>query len=82
MKVAGLLIVASLAFAGCDESPPPPPPPPLECHPEYGGCLDPNAEDYDCIGGTGDGPEFTGRVESLGDDPFGLDRDGNGIGCD
>lgn len=54
-----------------------------ECDPNYeGACLDPNASDYDCEGGSGDGPEYTGTVTVVGDDPFGLDRDGDGIGCD
>lgn len=65
-------------------SPPPPPPEPepaAECHPDYGGCLDPNAADYDCEGGSGDGPKYTGPVESKGSDPFDLDRDDDGTGC-
>ena len=53
------------------------------CHPSYeGACLDPNAIDYDCRGGSGDGPLYTGRVRVVGPDVFGLDRDGNGIGCE
>ena len=52
------------------------------CHPSYeGACLDPNASDYDCAGGSGDGPLYTGRVRVVGPDVFGLDRDGDGIGC-
>ena len=53
------------------------------CDPNYeGACLDPNAPDYDCEGGSGDGPKYTGRVTVVGDDHFGLDRDGNGVGCE
>ena len=53
------------------------------CHPSYkGACLDPNASDYDCQGGSGNGPLYTGRVEVVGPDDFGLDRDGDGVGCD
>ena len=53
------------------------------CDPSYeGACLDPNASDYDCEGGSGDGPEYTGTVQVEGDDHFGLDRDGDGIGCE
>ena len=52
------------------------------CHPNYSGCLKVGAGDYDCRGGSGDGPNFTGRVQVYGADPFGLDRDGNGIGCE
>jgi hypothetical protein len=54
-----------------------------DCDPNYrGACLDPNSPDYDCEGGSGDGPDYTGRVEVVGDDHFDLDRDGDGIGCD
>jgi hypothetical protein len=53
-----------------------------ECDPNYSGCLDPGSLDYDCEGGTGDGPDYTGRVDVLGDDPFELDRDGDGVACD
>ena len=53
------------------------------CHPSYkGACLDPNSSDYDCAGGSGNGPLYTGRVEVVGPDDFGLDRDGDGVGCD
>lgn len=52
------------------------------CSPNYSGCLDPNASDYDCAGGSGDGPLYTGTVEVLGYDEYGLDDDGDGIGCD
>jgi hypothetical protein len=53
------------------------------CDPNYtGACLDPNASDYDCAGGSGDGPKYTGTVTVVGDDHYGLDRDGDGIGCE
>jgi hypothetical protein len=53
------------------------------CDPNYaGGCLDPSSYDYDCAGGSGDGPDYTGRVRVVGDDHFDLDRDGDGIACD
>ena len=54
----------------------------LECHPNYSGCLDPDASDYDCVGGSGNGPRYTGRVRVMGPDVFDLDRDGDGIGCE
>ena len=54
-----------------------------ECDPNYeGACLDPNSSDYDCEGGSGDGPDYTGTVDVVGDDPYDLDRDGDGIACD
>jgi hypothetical protein len=58
--------------------------PPLKesCHSSYSGaCLDPDASDYDCTGGSGNGPYYTGRVQVVGPDVFDLDRDGNGYGC-
>ncbi len=53
-----------------------------ECDPNYSGCLNPNSYDYDCEGGSGDGPDYTGTVEVLGYDEFGLDANNNGIGCE
>ena len=67
---------------------PPSPGPAIEpsdpsCDPNYDGdCLDPNAFDYDCAGGTGNGPEYAGPVEVVGDDPYGLDADGDGFACE
>jgi hypothetical protein len=53
-----------------------------ECNPNYSGCLDPFASDYDCAGGSGDGPLYTGTVEVIGYDEYELDDNGNGIGCE
>lgn len=58
------------------------PAPVSKCHPEYSGCLQIDAGDYDCAGGSGNGPNYTGKVQVYGSDPFGLDRDGNGWGCE
>jgi hypothetical protein len=53
------------------------------CDPSYEGeCLDPSASDYDWVDGRGDGPEYTGTVTVVGDDHFGLDANGDGIGCE
>ena len=53
------------------------------CHPSYqGACLLVGAGDYDCRGGTGNGPNYTGRVRVVGPDKFDLDRDNDGIGCE
>ena len=60
----------------------PPPEPVSNCHPSYEPCLDPNASDYDCEGGSGDGPMYTGFVTVKGSDDYGLDSDGDGTGCD
>jgi hypothetical protein len=48
---------------------------------DYSPCLPP-ASDYDCEGGSGDGPAYTGIVEVIGTDIYGLDADGDGIGCE
>ncbi|MBN1607678.1 MAG: hypothetical protein JW940_13660 [Polyangiaceae bacterium] len=52
------------------------------CHPDYDPCLDPNAYDYDCGGGEGNGPEYTGQVTVTGADPYELDSDDDGLGCE
>ena len=63
--------------------PPEPTEPPQACHPSYeGACLDPNASDCDCAGGSGDGPFYTGPVRVVGPDVFDLDRDNDGLGCE
>jgi uncharacterized membrane protein YccC len=54
-----------------------------ECDPNYSGaCLDPYASDYDCEGGSGNGPDYTGEVTVVGVDHYGLDADGDGTGCE
>jgi hypothetical protein len=65
---------------GCEEYEPEPPA--EDCHPSYeGACLKPDSPDYDCDGGSGNGPDYTGPVRVVGDDPYDLDADGDGIGC-
>jgi hypothetical protein len=52
------------------------------CTPGYSPCLPP-ASDYDCAGGSGNGPEYVyGVVQVTGSDPYGLDSDGDGLGCE
>jgi endonuclease YncB( thermonuclease family) len=79
------------AVATKKPAPPPPPPPPVPpapspasaCHPSYeGACLDPAASDYDCEGGSGNGPLYTGYVKVVGPDDYGLDRDDDGDACE
>ncbi|MBF6182469.1 hypothetical protein IU481_29010 [Nocardia otitidiscaviarum] len=52
-----------------------------QCHASYDPCL-PITSDVDCEGGSGNGPVYTGRVRVIGPDEYGLDRDGDGIGCE
>ncbi len=54
------------------------------CEPSYPDvCLDPYALDYDCSNGTGNGPEYiAGPLTVLSPDPYDLDSDANGIGCE
>jgi endonuclease YncB( thermonuclease family) len=70
---------------------PPASPPPAEaapeatstCHPSYeGACLDPGVSDYDCAGGDGNGPGYTGPVTVVGPDEYGLDSNQDGAGCE
>jgi len=60
------------------------PKPPADCHPSYeGACLKPDASDYDCAGGSGNGPYYVdGPIRVVGYDEYDLDRDGDGFGCD
>ena len=64
--------------------PPPPTSPPRNCDPSYPDvCLNPNAEDYDCAGGSGNGPLYVeGPISVSPPDPFDLDADSDGVGCE
>jgi phage protein D len=54
-----------------------------ECDPNYSGaCLNPYSSDYDCEGGSGNGPDYTGTVTVVGEDHYGLDADSDGEGCE
>jgi micrococcal nuclease len=66
------------------EPTPKPDKPSRNCHPSYeGACLDPAAEDYDCAGGSGNGPKYVrGPVYVVGPDVFGLDSDNDGVACE
>jgi micrococcal nuclease len=57
---------------------------PAQCHPSYvGACLKIGAGDYDCAGGSGNGPNYVkGPIQVVGYDEFDLDRDGDGIACE
>ena len=55
-----------------------------QCDPNYTGqCLKDGIGDYDCRGGSGNGPNYVyGTVKVVGTDVFGLDGDNDGYGCD
>ncbi|MCV7137135.1 hypothetical protein H7J06_29655 [Mycobacterium hodleri] len=54
-----------------------------DCDPNYSGACVPIASDVDCAGGSGNGPAYvSGPVTVVGKDIYGLDRDGNGTGCE
>jgi len=56
-------------------------PPPSSCTPGYRPCLPP-ASDYDCAGGSGDGPKYAnGTIYVSGPDIYDLDADGDGVAC-
>lgn len=70
--------------------PPAPRPPTVKrpaapaCEPSYPDtCLKSGIGDYDCENGSGNGPNYvSGPIEVLPPDPFGLDRDKDGVGCE
>jgi len=48
----------------------------------YDPCITPG-DDVDCAGGTGDGPRYVdGPVSVTGGDPYGLDANSDGLGCE
>jgi hypothetical protein len=83
--------VNEVVHVGTYVAPPPPPPPAPEpvapasggCDPNYTGACVPISSDVDCEGGSGNGPAYVrGPVTVVGSDPYGLDNDGDGVGCE
>jgi hypothetical protein len=67
--------VTRIIAVGIKESP--------QCDPNYSGACVPIASDVDCAGGSGNGPAYVqGPVNVIGTDIYGLDSDGDGIGCE
>lgn len=54
------------------------------CDRNYSGrCLRPNVSDYDCAGGSGNGPYYVrGPFYVVGYDHYRLDSDGDGVACE
>ena len=75
-------------FSRFDPNEPNPAPTPgpagADCTPGYSPCLPP-APDYDCAGGSGNGPAYTKpgvTYRVTGSDRYDLDSDGDGLGCE
>lgn len=69
-----ILFGAGLGFAPVSQAEP--------CDSNYSGACVPIASDVDCAGGSGNGPAYVaGPVSVVGNDIYGLDRDGDGVGC-
>jgi hypothetical protein len=83
LRLVLLLLVALTSFAAAWQSAASAGPTKPRCHSSYKlKCLKPNAYDYDCIGGSGNGPLYTGLVKVVGPDVFRLDADHDGWGCE
>lgn len=54
------------------------------CDQNYSGrCLRPNVSDYDCAGGSGNGPYYvSGPFRVVGSDHYRLDSDHDGTACE
>lgn len=56
---------------------------PTGCDSNYAGACVPIASDVDCAGGSGNGPAYVrGPVTVVGRDIYGLDSNGDGVGCE
>lgn len=74
---------AAAAAAAAKVPAPAAPAAPSGCDSNYAGACVPIASDVDCAGGSGNGPAYVrGPVTVVGSDIYGLDRDGDGVGCE
>jgi resuscitation-promoting factor RpfB len=74
-KVVTTAPVTRVIAAGTRQAP--------QCDPNYSGACVPIASDVDCAGGSGNGPAYVqGPVRVVGTDIYGLDANGDGIGCE
>ncbi len=76
----------TIVVAKAPPAPPPPPPSPSpNCTLGYSPCLPLGPSDYDCYGGGGNGPAYTEpgvTYRVTGSDPYSLDADNDGYGCE
>jgi len=81
--MAATILVAGLGVTSCPVAAASPQQQGSNCDPNYSGACVPIASDVDCAGGSGNGPAYVqGPVTVTGKDIYGLDRDGNGTGCE
>ena len=70
-----IMFDAGISFAPAAQAAP--------CDSNYSGACVPIDSDVDCESGSGNGPSYVaGPVTVVGNDVYGLDRDGNGTGCE
>jgi hypothetical protein len=83
-KLLPLLLVAALATLALAATAGPASAKRHRCDPNYKGrCLRPNVSDYDCAGGSGNGPYYvSGPFRVVGYDHYRLDSDHDGIACE
>ncbi|MDT5124655.1 MAG: hypothetical protein QOH54_299 [Mycobacterium sp.] len=78
-----IMFAAGLTFAPAANATPLPQPQGSNCDSNYSGACVPIASDVDCAGGSGNGPEYvSGPVTVVGNDIYGLDGNGDGVGCE
>lgn len=77
-------LAATVAAAGPPTSPTATVAKKHRCDRNYSGrCLRPNVSDYDCAGGSGNGPYYVrGPFRVVGTDHYGLDSDHDGTACE
>jgi hypothetical protein len=75
LALAGVAAVPAEASSGATKR---------KCDPNYrGACLRPNVSDYDCAGGSGNGPYYVrGPIRVVGRDHYRLDADHDRIACE
>lgn len=84
VALAAGTIAATATIAGAQRGPAATLAKKRNCDRNYKGrCLRPNASDYDCAGGSGNGPYYvSGPLRVVGTDHYRLDSDHDGIACE